>query len=481
MPAIRKWRLTTRTLRLLTATLLMTVLAVLLLAGSALATTRPGKPSAKTPTGTVTTTTPTFKWGKAARATKYELRVYQGSTQKLRKTGITKLSWKSSKTLPRGVSLTWKVRGRNAGGNGAWSKRLTFKVRRNRKAITAFSFSSPAATGVIDRTLHTIALTVPYGTAVTALVPTVTISGASVSPASGAAHDFSSAVTYTVTAANGTTQAYTVTVTVALNPAKAITAFSFHGLSPPVTGIVTEAAHTIALTVPFGTNVSALVATFTTTGASVAVGGTPQVSGTTAHNFSSQVTYRVTAANASTQDYTVTVTVAAAVIGQSYGGGKIAYILQDGDPGYAAGQTHGLIAAAFDQDDGAGIMWAILAWQSTAVPGGTGTAIGTGPANTDKIIAQNGAGSTYAAGLARAYAGGGYLDWYLPSKDELNKLHISHVAIGGFAYTYYLSSSEFDPDPAYAWAQIFGSGAQSGEQNWGDKYRAMKVRAVRSF
>ena len=56
-------------------------------------------------------------------------------------------------------------------------------------------------------------------------------------------------------------------MTVAPNSAKAITAFSFR-LSPAVTGTINEAAHTIALTVPFGTNVTALVATFTTTGAS---------------------------------------------------------------------------------------------------------------------------------------------------------------------------------------------------------------------
>jgi hypothetical protein len=40
--------------------------------------------------------------------------------------------------------------------------------------ITAFSFASPAATGVVNETLRTIALAVPYGTNVSALVPTIT-------------------------------------------------------------------------------------------------------------------------------------------------------------------------------------------------------------------------------------------------------------------------------------------------------------------
>ena len=92
--------------------------------------------------------------------------------------------------------------------------------------------------------------------------------------------------------------------------AKAITAFGF--LSPAALGTVTEASHAIDVTVPFGTNVTALVAAFTTTGASVKVGSTVQVSGTTANNFTSPVTYVVTAADSSTQSYTVTVTVQAA-------------------------------------------------------------------------------------------------------------------------------------------------------------------------
>ena len=83
------------------------------------------------------------------------------------------------------------------------------------KAITAFAFNalSPAVTATIDATAKTISATVASGTDVTKLVPTLTISDkATVSPASGAAQDFSKAVTYTVTAEDGTTQAYTATV-----------------------------------------------------------------------------------------------------------------------------------------------------------------------------------------------------------------------------------------------------------------------------
>jgi hypothetical protein len=185
----------------------------------------------------------------------------------------------------------------------------------NAKAITAFSFASPAATGTIDESAHTIAVTVPYGTAVTALIASFTTTGASVTVGGMAqesgttANNFTSPVTYKVTAADASTQDYLVTVTVTPSPAKAISAFSF--ASPAATGVISDvgASHTIAITVHKATLVTALVAIFSTTGVSVTVNGVPQTSGVTANNFSSPVAYRVTAADGSMQDYIVTVKV----------------------------------------------------------------------------------------------------------------------------------------------------------------------------
>ncbi|MBF0407395.1 MAG: hypothetical protein HQM10_08575, partial [Candidatus Riflebacteria bacterium] len=163
------------------------------------------------------------------------------------------------------------------------------------------NFTSPSVTGVINESAKTVALTAPFGTNVTALVPTITHTGASISPNTGVAQNFTNPVTYTVTAADATTQQYVVTVTIAANPAKAITAFNF--TSPSVTGVVNESAKTVALTVPFGTTVTALVPTITHTGASIA----PNTG--VAQNFTNPVTYTVTAADATTQQYVVTVTV----------------------------------------------------------------------------------------------------------------------------------------------------------------------------
>jgi hypothetical protein len=162
-------------------------------------------------------------------------------------------------------------------------------------------------------------------------------------------------------------------------------------------------------------------------------------------------------------------------IGQNYYGGKIAYILVSGDPGYDANTPHGLVAATVDQSTG--IQW--YNNDSYTRTGATGTAIGTGLSNTNTTITSQGATATsYAAGLARAYAGGGYTDWYLPSKDELNKLYLNRIAIGGFADASYWSSTEFASfDYRYAWYQNFSSSFQGV----GSKFNTNYVRAIRAF
>jgi hypothetical protein len=185
------------------------------------------------------------------------------------------------------------------------------------KAISAFSFVGfPAATGVINEAAKTIGVILPFGTTVTNLIAKFTTTGidvkvgATVQTSGSTPNNFTNPVQYIVTAADSSTAIYTVTVTVAPISAKAITAFSFAGY-PGAVGTIDEAASpkTIMLPVPHGTDVTNLIATFMTTGTVVKVGTKVQASGTTPNNFTSPVTYVVTAADNSTATYKVTVIV----------------------------------------------------------------------------------------------------------------------------------------------------------------------------
>ena len=155
-------------------------------------------------------------------------------------------------------------------------------------------------------------------------------------------------------------------------------------------------------------------------------------------------------------------------IGDIYGGGKVAYILALGDPGYDAGTQHGLIAATSDQSTSE--WWGC----GGTLLGANGTNIGSGNSNTATIMSGC-APRPIAASDAQTYTGGGHSDWYLPSKDELNKLYLNKTAIGGFSTGPYWSSSE---NNAWSvWYQVFNNGYQDTDSRGSSNY----VRAVRSF
>jgi hypothetical protein len=167
---------------------------------------------------------------------------------------------------------------------------------------------------------------------------------------------------------------------------------------------------------------------------------------------------------------------AAAVLGQSLGGGTVACL---GGAPYL-----NLIAATTDISTG--IRWGIdgnVPNAENADDGATNTAnivnclsnsSGTGCPPAGGSVAT----TTYAAGLCSDYTGGGYTDWFLPAKNQLNCLYTNKDVVGDFSTAFYWSSTEANAfDTFVAWIQLFFNGGQS----FSNKSDTEGVRCVRAL
>jgi hypothetical protein len=145
----------------------------------------------------------------------------------------------------------------------------------------------------------------------------------------------------------------------------------------------------------------------------------------------------------------------------------------------------------------------VLTWcdnQTTNVSGASGTAVGTGSANTADMAASV-ACSSNAAAAVRAYAPSGTSagEWFLPSKDELNAMcNYSRTWTGtpstsectgaqngsfassnyGFSNTYFWSSSQVDALSAFS--RNFPDGANNIGYKDNIPY-TQSVRPIRAF
>lgn len=144
----------------------------------------------------------------------------------------------------------------------------------------------------------------------------------------------------------------------------------------------------------------------------------------------------------------------------------------------ASGQ-HGLVCAVEDQS--AGIQW----YNGAAVTTGA-TSYLDGSSNTDAIIAVQGPVETdYAAGLARAYTGGGYNDWFLPSQYQMEYMDDNMAIINSKSLLHngteldttnvYFTSRETGPAHAAVWSFDDNIAYNGG------KGQSRRVRAIRAF
>ena len=170
-------------------------------------------------------------------------------------------------------------------------------------------------------------------------------------------------------------------------------------------------------------------------------------------------------------------------IGESYGGGIVFYVYDNGQ--------HGLIAATSDQNGGSTIKWN-GSGGSYPITIARADGVGAGLKNTAIIIATQASTvsptydlSAFAALVCNEYTAnattGGitttYGDWYLPSKHELNLLYLQKSVVGGFASDKYWSSSETSSYHIFVWYQNFADGVQNSSGKWDTHY----VRAIRAF
>ncbi|MFK7995591.1 MAG: hypothetical protein AB8B87_15755 [Granulosicoccus sp.] len=149
--------------------------------------------------------------------------------------------------------------------------------------------------------------------------------------------------------------------------------------------------------------------------------------------------------------------------GKGPAGGIVFYVTED--------RSHGLEAAP--------VVLGSAPWgcSESSIVGGTHTSLGSGKLNTQLIVNQCGEGT--AAALANNYAGGGYIDWYLPSKGELSLMYknLAELGAGNYAGGNYWSSSEYEFGNSYAWVNDFGVILQIEDV----KSEEVGVRAVRAF
>ena len=413
-------------------------------------------------------------------------------------------------------ATTYTITATNASGSAT----ATFVLTVQSVGAPAFTLSSIAETKTVNSSISGYSIASTGGTIVSFAISPATPAGVAFDTSTGllagTPTSIQSAITYTITATNtggNATATFSLTVTrlaTKLSLSRASvgnTAGVAFTTQPQITiqdadnNTVTTSSQTVTATISTG---GALVGTKT----AVASSGVATFTnlgirgwGSTAYT----ITYSVSGLTSATQSIT---TASAYAVGSTGPGGGV--IFYRSSSGWTCGPTldekcyylevapPALGMASWDTDtvNSVSRTWAQSPFQTTAVPDfGNRTnaqGIGYGYRNTLLIINQgNSDSSTSAAALAQSFAGGGFSDWFLPTRNELNELckwqtasdcgqtitnQNSAAGATGFVRGPYWSSSEFSATDAYS-----RENRQGGNQGGGAKSSTALVRPIRAF
>ncbi len=190
------------------------------------------------------------------------------------------------------------------GSTSIYTTKIT-RTKSSSQILKSFVFNglSPAISATIDTTKYTISATLPVGTDLTKLVPTISISPlATISPSTDIAQDFSNPVTYIIKAENGSSTTYTAKIIRTKSSNKNIKSFAFKGLNPAVSAVIDTVNYTITAIVPNATDLTKLLPSITVAPLAIISPATDVT-----QDFSKLITYTTTAEDGSKQTWIATV------------------------------------------------------------------------------------------------------------------------------------------------------------------------------
>ena len=412
----------------------------------------------------------TFSWNPVSNATNYQFIVYYSLGQVALDVTDSGTSGVVTFTVEVEETFTWKVRaGDNSGNWGAWSNTWNLTV----KPTTAVTYTITASAGSNGSISPSGGVTVNQGSDKTFTITPDT--GYSIDDVLVDGSSVGAVSSYTFT---NITQNHTISATFIadVNNAPVIT-------STPVTSATKNQAYSYDVNAT-DSDGDTLVYSLTTTPSGMSINSsTGLITWTPTATGNYNVTVEVSdGALFDTQSFIITVADSGAypIGGTGPAGGLIFY-----DKGSYSNGWRYLEAAPASTE------WTDKEWGSFGILiGGTETGIGTGQSNTTIIVTwlNNNSDDTLgdvtyktdrAAYLCDALTVGGYSDWFLPSKDELNlmygNLHDIFTPVGGFTDDVYWSSSEVTSGSA--WIHCFYTQVVRGHY----KCFTFRVRAARAF